>query len=152
LYQSGRMETRIYLIAQGSVRAFCHDGDHEITFWFGMEDDIILSYLSYIQGRPGYENMVLLEDSVLYELETAHLQQLYTEDIELANWGRKLAERELIRTEERLISRQFKTAAQRYQELCGQHPDLLKRVQLGHIASYLGITQVTLSRIRAGQR
>ncbi len=90
-----------------------------------------------------------MEDSVLYRIANSTLQELYLHYIGLSNWGRKLAELELIKTEERLINRQFKTAAERYHELISNAPSLIKRVQLGHIASYLGITQVTLSRIRA---
>ena len=77
------------------------------------------------------------------------MKQLFLEDIHIANWGRKFAEQELIKTEERLISKQFKNATERYLELLNTNKDLIKRVQLGHIASYLGITQVSLSRIRA---
>jgi len=74
---------------------------------------------------------------------------LYNSDIQVANWGRKFAEQELVKIEERFISRQCKTAVERYRELIGNDPDLLQRVQLIHIASYLGITPVSLSRIRA---
>ena len=59
------------------------------------------------------------------------------------------AEKELVKTEERLISRQFRNATERYKALLKYNADLVQRVQLGHIASYLGITQVSLSRIRA---
>lgn len=62
-----------------------------------------------------------------------------------------MAEQELIATERRLIDRSFKGAAERYQEFADHSPSLLKRVALKHIASYLGVTQVTLSRIRAGK-
>ena len=104
---------------------------------------------SYVEELPGYEDIELLEACELYELKTEQLQHLFEEDIHIANWGRKFAEQELIKTEERLIQRQFRTASDRYKELLLNHPDLIQRIQLGHIASYLGITQVSLSRIRA---
>lgn len=104
---------------------------------------------SYVANQKGYEDIELLEDCQLYELKTKDLQALFEKDIHIANWGRKFAEQELVKTEERLISRQFKTATERYKDLLKNHPDLIQRVQLGHIASYLGITQVSLSRIRA---
>ncbi len=72
----------------------------------------------------------------------------YATNLEIANWGRKLAEIELIKTEERFISRQLGTAIDRYKKLLEENPSLINRVQLGYIASYLGISQVTLSRIR----
>ncbi|MEG2100855.1 MAG: Crp/Fnr family transcriptional regulator, partial [Flavobacterium sp.] len=77
------------------------------------------------------------------------LQKLFEIDIHIANWGRKFAEKELIKTEERLISHQFSNATERYLELLQNNPQLIQRVQLGYIASYLGISQVSLSRIRA---
>ncbi|GAE85783.1 Crp/Fnr family transcriptional regulator [Bacteroides reticulotermitis] len=150
LLRENKIERDIYFIKQGIVRAYtCKDGD-EVTFWFGKEGEVILSMRSYIQNQKSYETIELLEDCLLYKLPTDQLQQLFREDIHIANWGRKLAEQELIQTEKRLISRQFSTAAERYEELIQHDPQLLQRVQLGHIASYLGITQVSLSRIRAG--
>jgi CRP-like cAMP-binding protein len=149
LFRAERLESRIYFIEKGIVRAFCDQAAHEVTFWFGREGDVVLSYNSYIHNRPGYEYVELLEDARLFQLSCDTLQTLFTRDIDIANWGRKMAEKELVKTEERLISRQFKTAAERYSELLQQSPELLQRVQLGHIASYLGINQVTLSRIRA---
>jgi CRP-like cAMP-binding protein len=104
---------------------------------------------SYVENKKGYENVDLLEECDLYELKTTNLQKLFDDDIHIANWGRKFAEKELIKTEERLISRQFQTASKRYRQLLADNPDLLQRVQLCHLASYLGITQVSLSRIRA---
>ena len=121
----------------------------EITFWFGKEGDTIISMKSYIANQKGYENVELLEDCELYKLKTTVLQRLFENDIHIANWGRRFAEKELIKTEERLISRQVRTATERYKELLKNSPDIVQRVQLGHIASYLGITQVSLSRIRA---
>lgn len=149
LFRAGKLEHDVYLISEGLARVYYHDEANAVTLCFGMEGDALISLRSYIQHRAGYENIELLETSRLYRLKTADLHQLYTSDIHIANWGRKLAEQELIKTEERLMSRQFKTAAERYDELLKNQPDLLQRVQLGHIASYLGISQVTLSRIRA---
>lgn len=149
LFQANRIETSIYFLEKGVARAYCYDAEKEITFWFGFEGDVIFSYNSYVNNEPGYENVALLEDAALYSIDNTVLQALFLSDLEIANWGRKLAERELIRTEKLFISRQFRTASERYHELLKAHPQLVQRVQLGHIASYLGITQVTLSRIRA---
>lgn len=144
-----KVENHLYFIAKGIARAYCHAENQQVTFWFGQETDLILSYHSYINQQPGYENIELLENGILYRISDQALQKLYQNHINLANWGRKFVELELIKTEERLINRQFKSAAERYQELLAQSPSLLKRVSLKHIASYLGVTQVTLSRIRA---
>ena len=149
LLRAGHIERNIYFIKQGIVRAYAKTGDSETTFWFGKEGDAVISMKSYVAGQKGYEDIELLENGLLYELNTRNLQQLFGRDIYIANWGRKLAEQELVKTEERLISQQFQTATERYKELLKSNPDLIRRVQLGYIASYLGITQVSLSRIRA---
>jgi len=149
LLRADKIESKIYFIKKGIARAYANPLDNEITFWFGKEGDAIISMKSYVANQKGYEDIELLEDCELYELKTAQLQKLFEEDISIANWGRKFAEKELVKTEERLISRQFRTATDRYIDLLNINPDLIQRVQLGHIASYLGITQVSLSRIRA---
>lgn len=149
LMEADKIVPHIYFIKKGIVRAYASTEANDITFWFGSEGETIVSMKSYVEDQPGYESIQLLEDCDLYMLETESLRKLFNEDIHIANWGRKFAERELVKTEELIISRQFKTALERYTDLMTQKPNLLKRVQLGHIASYLGITQVSLSRIRA---
>ena len=149
LLRADKVGKNIYFIKKGILRAYARIADNEITFWFGKEGDTVISMKSYVANHKGYEDVELLEDSDLYALNMEDLQNLFNNDIHIANWGRKFAEQELVKTEERFISRQFQTATERYKELMTNNPDLLQRVQLGHIASYLGITQVSLSRIRA---
>ncbi|ULT44708.1 Crp/Fnr family transcriptional regulator [Niabella defluvii] len=149
LLRAQKVETSVYFIKKGMVRAYQKAAESEITFWFGQEGDPVISMKSYIENKRGYEDIELLENTVLYQIASPKLQALFNEDLHIANWGRKLAEQELIKTEERLIAMQFQTATQRYKDLLERQPGLLNRVSLGHIASYLGITQVSLSRIRA---
>ncbi|KFE97394.1 Crp/Fnr family transcriptional regulator [Chryseobacterium luteum] len=149
LMKADKIIPYIYFIRKGIVRAYASTAENDITFWFGSEGETVVSMKSYVEDKPGYESIELLEDCDLYILKTESLRKLFNEDIHIANWGRKFAEKELVKTEELIISRQFKTSLERYKDLMINKPDLLKRVQLGHIASYLGITQVSLSRIRA---
>ncbi|MBO9634151.1 MAG: Crp/Fnr family transcriptional regulator [Chitinophagaceae bacterium] len=151
LFREGRKGTHVYFIERGIARAYSRPDNKEMTYWFGTEGDVAMSYYSYVANRPGYESVELLEDSLLYSISHEELQVLYSTHIEIANWGRKFAEYELIRTEKNFMTQQSLPAAVRYQLLLEQNPQLLRRVQLGYIASYLGVTQVTLSRIRAGQ-
>lgn len=148
LLDTKAVEKNIYFIKKGIVRAFAPTPDNDITFWFGLEGETVISMKSYVANEKGYETIELLENGDLYRLNSIDLNSLYQKDIHIANWGRKFAEKELLKTEERLITKQFKTALQRYKELLNENPDLIQRVQLGYIASYLGITQVSLSRIR----
>jgi multidrug transporter EmrE-like cation transporter len=97
----------------------------------------------------GAVGTVLIGIFVLYVLKKKKLKELFTEDLHIANWGRRYAEMELLATEERLISMLSAIASERYKELLEKEPELLQRLPLGNIATYLGITQASLSRIRA---
>lgn len=145
----GKIERDIYFISKGIVRAFTLVNGKEVTFWVGKEGATIVSMMGYVKNEPGYETMELMEDSELYVIKRAKLQQLYNEDIHIANWGRRFAETELLDAEVRVITLLLATATERYRDLLDNQSDLLQRLPLGCIASYLGITQVSLSRIRA---
>ena len=145
----GKIERDIYFISKGIVRAFTLVNGKEVTFWVGKEGATIVSMMGYVKNEPGYETMELMEDSELYVIKRAKLQQLYNEDIHIANWGRRFAETELLDADVRVITLLLATATERYRDLLDNQSDLLQRLPLGCIASYLGITQVSLSRIRA---
>lgn len=147
--ERGKVEKNIFFIKKGIVRAYTSVDGKEITFWFGKEGATIVSLKGYVNDEPGYETMELMEDSVLYKLERKQLKELFLDDLHIANWGRRYAEMELLATEERLISMLSAIASERYKELLEKEPDLLQRLPLGSIATYLGVTQASLSRIRA---
>ena len=145
----GKIEKDIFFIKKGIVRAYTLVEGKEITFWVGKEGATIVSMKGYVKDEPGYETMELMENSVLYVLARKKLKELFLEDLHIANWGRRYAEMELLAAEERLISMLSAVASERYHELLEKEPDLLQRLPLGSIATYLGITQASLSRIRA---
>ena len=145
----GKVEKDVYFIKRGIARAYTSADGEDTTFWIGEEGDTLVSMNSYVNNRPGYETVELMEPSVLYVLKHSDLQRLFLDDIHIANWGRRYAENELIATERRLISFLLTDASERYSRLMADNPEYLQRLPLGSIASYLGITQVSLSRIRA---
>lgn len=147
--ECGKVEKDIFFIKQGIVRAFTSVDGKEITFWVGKEGATLVSMKGYVNDEPGYETMELMEDSVLYVLKRKKMKELFSEDLHIANWGRRYAEMELLATEERLISMLSAIASERYKELLEKEPDLLQRLPLGSIATYLGVTQASLSQIRA---
>jgi len=149
LLEAGKVETNVFFLEKGIARAYIPVNGKEITFWIGKEGATIVSLKSYVNNQQGYETMELMEDSTLYVLKRSDLYELFKEDIHIANWGRKFAELEFLQTEERLIPLLFTTASERYKKLLENNPDLLQRIPLECLASYLGITPVSLSRIRA---
>ena len=152
LIREGKIEKYFYFLEQGIARTFCTAEDRDVTICFNEAGSILLSLKSYSQNKPGYESVDLLEEAIVYQIGHDVLTTLFETDINLANWGRKLAELEFIKADERFMSQRFLTATQRYHQFIKDYPNLIKRIPLGHIASYLGISQVTLSRIRGNFR
>lgn len=148
LVEAGKICRSVYFVAQGIVRAYCYAKGRDITFWIGEEGTVALSMQSYINSMPGYENIVAIENCILYEVSSEDLHRLYRQDIYLANWGRVFAEKEILRAEKALIPQLFTTGSERYERLLREQPQLLNRIPLENLASYLGLTPVSLSRIR----
>jgi CRP-like cAMP-binding protein len=130
------------------LRGFYTLSGKEITHWFAFENDFVTSFHSFITQEPTIENVQALEGSILWSISKERLNRLMTKHHEIESLVRKVYEKYYIRLEERYVNAQFKTATERYQQLLFENPHIIERVSLGHIASYLGISQETLSRIR----
>jgi CRP-like cAMP-binding protein len=149
LLTEGKICRHLYFLQQGALRG-CYTLDgKEITHWFGFENDFVTSFHSFITQEPAVENIQLLEGSILWAISKDTLTGLFNQYHEIERLVRIAYEKYYIRLEERFVNAQFKTAAERYDSLLIQSPHIVERVSLGHIASYLGISQETLSRIRS---
>ena len=149
LVTEGKTCRHLYFLEQGALRGFYNLDGKEITHWFAFEEDFVTSFHSFITQRPAVENIQLLEDSVLWSISKERLTTLLNQYHELERLLRMAYEKYYIRLEERFVNAQFKTASERYLELLQRTPHIVGRVPLGSIASYLGISQETLSRVRS---
>ena len=149
LIDKDRTSKYIYFLTEGICRIYYPKEQKEAVLDFCFPGDSILSLKSYVHNTPGYEIVDTLENCVLYRIPVSKLQHLYNSSLPISNWGRKLAELETLKIEQRLMQTLFKTATERYSDLLTKEANVLQRIKLGYIASYLGVTQVTLSRIRA---
>lgn len=149
ILQAGKVERNIFFVEKGIVRAYLPLDGKDITFWIGMEGAAVVSLKSYVCNEPGYETVECVEDTVVYVLQREVLDELFGQDIYIANWGRRFAENEFLQAEEKFLPLLFTNATQRYEMLLKRQPYLLQCIPLEHLASYLGITPVSLSRIRA---
>ena len=145
----GQVCRHLYFMEKGALRGYYNLEGKEVTHWFGFENDFVTSFHSFITLEPAIENIQLLEGSILWCISKETLISLFNEYHEIERLVRIIYERYYIRLEERYVNAQFKTARQRYESLLHQSPHILERVPLGCIASYLGISQETLSRIRS---
>lgn len=149
LITEGKICRHLYFLEQGALRGFYNLEGKDMTYWFAFAPEFVTSFHSFITQRPAVESIQLLEGSVLWVISKEALTRLMNSHHEIERLVRIAYENYYIRLEERFVNAQFKTAAERYQELLQQNPQVLQRAPLGCIASYLGISSETLSRIRS---
>lgn len=149
LLTQGNACRHLYFLEKGALRGFYNLDGKEITHWFGFENDFVTSFHSFITGEAAIENIQLMEGSVLWAIAKEKLTELFTHHHDIERLVRIVYEKYYIRLEERYVNAQFKPAKERYEELVMRTPYIIERVPLGYIASYLGISQETLSRIRS---
>ncbi|TKC01981.1 Crp/Fnr family transcriptional regulator [Pedobacter cryotolerans] len=149
LLNAGETSDAIYFIISGAARVYYLDKEGvETTSWFLFENEFLISVYSFFTGEPSFEYLETIEDCTLIMLNRGTLNELYLQYLEFNVIGRKLTEYYYIRNEKQANDLRMLTAKQRYQALFTSNPKLINRVSLGYIASYLGISQETLSRIR----
>ena len=148
LLKTGQVCNRIYFIESGIVRCFYVKYEKEICSWFMKEGDVIISVESFFTQQPSYESIQALEDCVLHSIRHEELQYIFREFPEFNFIARILTERYYTLSEQRLYSLRMERAYERYHHLITKHAELVQRVPSTFIASYLGITLETLSRIK----
>ncbi|PZR29862.1 MAG: Crp/Fnr family transcriptional regulator [Citrobacter freundii] len=148
LLTEGKICRHLYFLEKGALRGFYTLDDKEITHWFGFENDFVTSFHSFTTHQPSVENIQLVEGSLLWSISKETLTGLFDQFHEIERLVRIAYEKYYVRLEERFVNAQFKTAAERYEQLLQHTPHILERIPLGQVASYLGISQETLSRIR----
>ena len=148
LLKIGRVSEEIFFINQGLIRCFYLIDDKEVSSWFMKEGDVMISVESFFKQSISYEAIQAVEDSVVHYITYLELQHLYKNFSEFNFIGRVLTERYYTLSEERLHSIRFKSARKKYAHLMKNHPELILRVPSKYLASYLGINEVTLSKIK----
>jgi CRP-like cAMP-binding protein len=148
LITEGKTCQYIYFLEKGCLRGFYNLDGREVTYWFAFENNFVTSFYSFISRKPSVEFIQLIEDCTLWAIAYEDLQELYDAHADIERLGRIMNERYYVMLEERFVGNHFKEAKERYENLIVHSPHILQRVPLGYIASYLGISQETLSRIR----
>ena len=149
LQTTGQTCKTIYFVQTGAARIYYYKNGKEVTEYFAFENDLIIRAESLFTGKPSTKAIQAVSDTLFVALPSHSLFALFDKHRDIERLFRKIVEHSYVDTINRLESLQFHSAEERYESLMGKSPEVIQKIPLKHIASYLGITQVSLSRIRA---
>lgn len=148
LLEEGKIANKIYLIRKGCLRLFFYNEGKDITFQFFFEGDFVASFDSLYKGTPSMFSLESIEPSEVLSIK----KEDFYNKIESNPSLRQLYEEKIIERfsfyQHLFLSRIKNTPQERYEKLLKEYPNIIQRVPQHYIASYLGITPVSLSRIR----
>ncbi len=148
LVREGEYSYELFYIVEGGARAFYLKDGKKITDWFAFENDFISSIVSFFLSVPSQHYIEILEDSKLMVLQLKDIELLCDKYHDFERLARMSTTKTMLQLQQRIVSLQFKSSKERYNGLLEKFSQIELRAPLGDIASYLGITQETLSRIR----
>lgn len=138
-----------FILENGVARSYVYDYDgKDITTDFFCEGDIIVQETSLFKHLPSAENIQTLTDCTLQRIDYEEFQELYHSIKGYSEWGRLFMTEKLFQVKQRTLEMIILSAQDRYLQLLKEKPQVMQYSPLKHIASYLGITDTSLSRIR----
>lgn len=146
--REGQFSKKAYLILQGCARAYYLKDGKDISDWFAFENEFIASIASFFSREPSLHYVEFVEDAIVLEFSKDTIDTLSNKYRNFERYITKVVTETMLGLCERLYTIQFNKAEERYKHLISIHPEITKKIPLTHIASYLGITLETLSRIR----
>jgi CRP-like cAMP-binding protein len=148
LLQAGKIANEVYFIVSGCIRLFCEKDGVELSTYFFTEQMFAGSYSSFISRKPSQHSIETLEDCQVLALSYQALEVLYIVFPKMNEFIRKSIEERFVVVHDLFTSYLLSSPEERYLSLQKERPDLLNRIPQHQIASFLGITPVSLSRIR----
>lgn len=149
LLKEGKINDEYFYLEEGFMRAFAHDtnGD-DVTTNFYSSGQVVFEVFSFFNRVPSKENIVASEDCSGWVITYEQLNHLFHSLPQFREFGRSVLVKGFSSLKNRMLSHITETAEQRYEALLKTNPEIFHHAQLKHIASYLGITDTSLSRIR----
>jgi CRP-like cAMP-binding protein len=149
LLRPGSICHNLYFIEEGLTRTWYVKDGKDVTDWISVENSFAVSLISFITRQPDRRGIETLEPSKLWSISYTDLEDSYKVSHEIERLGRLLISHGIVRLQQRFDDLHFYTATERYEQLINEHPSLLNRVPIGMLASYLGVSRETLSRVRS---
>ena len=148
--EAGQVAQQIALIASGTLRTFHKDESGvEVTTDLQQEGAYAVSFRSYLSQNPAFQSIQALEDCQLWVVHRLRFQELLNEHLVFNKLYIKIVEDYFIAYDDRGRNLQKLSAREKYLQLMQERPQIIQRVPLKYIASFLGIKLETLSRVRA---
>ncbi|WP_442587259.1 Crp/Fnr family transcriptional regulator [Pedobacter sp. AW31-3R] len=145
----GSIENRLYFVIKGVLRLYCiNTKEEETTTFIFSEGNFASCYESFLTGQPSEQGLETLEDCILLVIDKAAFDSLHQSMPKMNLLTRMIADKRFINSQKVFIGHITRSPEERYLDFEQDHGQLLLRVPLNIIASYLGITPVSLSRIR----
>lgn len=143
------IDSNVYIITKGIWRAYHFKYGEEATAWFATPGELVFSAWGYISDKPSRLSFESITESEAICLSKEELHKHFYSSITMANLGRKMLENFILLYENWLMDLWKQNAFERYMTLLNEYPEVIQQIPMKYIASYLGITVQSLSRIRA---
>lgn len=149
LIHEGEVCNWLAFVVSGVFRNYYTSSKHEeVTYCLAFPNTFITAYSSFITQKKTFENIIALSNAEVLIIKQAEFQQLVDANSQWNTFARIFAEQSYLLMENRLLALQMESAEKRYRDLLHQNPEYLQHVPLKYLASYLGVTQRHLSRLR----
>lgn len=149
LIKEGQVCRKVAYVYKGLFRVFNNKDGIEVNTCFCLENSMTSSLNSVVNQVPSSESIQAIEDSIVVTISPEFCTQLSNDNKQWQSVRQFLTEKECIRLSERANSLSFETALEKYKKLINNQPQLIQRVSIQHLASYIGVSRETLSRIRS---
>ena len=149
LLRQGEVCNHLYFMEEGICRYYSLKDGNDITTWFSFKNEFVTSFTSFFPRDPSYENIEVTTPSELHSLSYASLQKLKEQSNEVEKIINHFIVDYTLQLERRLFSIQNHTATEKYTTILKHDARLVNQIPGKHLASYLGVSRETLSRIRS---
>lgn len=146
----GDIANHIYYIEKGLVRQFYFKNNRDLTEHISYEGKVIICLESYLRHEPSKLMAEALEPTIFWRITNEDINAISAQSREVGIFYRKIFEKSLLSSQRKADNLRFEVAHDRYKRLMEEHPEIIKRAPLIHIASFLQMTPETLSRVRSG--
>ncbi len=146
--QAGQTCKEFAFVEHGLLRHYINIDGNEETFYFSAENDFVCDYESFINRAASNKTIIALEDSVIYTISYDNLQLFYEKITEGEKFGRKLLEEIFTAAIKHIVTTFTQSAEDRYINFLSNFKHIQSRIPQYYIASFIGVTPQSLSRIR----